>query len=369
MNREITYERDVHKSYMKIPAVLESCLDEKLIFHKRYPGILPMEKCYVNGSGQYWYNISGKQALDAYCRVNQINQGFFERLLLRICSQLEVLEWNLIDTRCLVVDPELIFLNNSGEEVSFILYPDEKGDFFDELQRLMEYLLTKLNHGNREEVHQVYRIYEMILTKGYSISDLKKTILEGQEKQYPEEVCMKEDRRETTEEIKERIQEETEKAKMDIFEELEKKIQNLLEKAKVILWRKDNKEEIPMVINPEDEVAEEELVVHPTVCLAAVAEKPRGILLYEGIGDYPDFELQQEANIVGKNPRVKLHIDRDTISQFHAKIDYIDNDYYIEDMNSTNGTFINEEILNYKERKVLSSGDVIRFADVKYRFL
>ena len=131
INREITYERNVNKSYMKIPAVRELCLDEKLIFRKLYQGILPMEKCYVNGCGQYWYNISGKQALDAYCRIHSINQNFFETLILRICSQLEVLEWNLIDTRCLVVDPELIFVDHNGENFSFILYPDTKGNFLE----------------------------------------------------------------------------------------------------------------------------------------------------------------------------------------------------------------------------------------------
>ena len=28
INKTITYERDVHKSYMKIPAVVEACFDE-----------------------------------------------------------------------------------------------------------------------------------------------------------------------------------------------------------------------------------------------------------------------------------------------------------------------------------------------------
>jgi len=156
---EIMYERDIHRSYMKIPAVLESCLDEKLMINKNYPGILPMEKCFINGRGQYWYNISGKQALDAYCKVNSIDKGFFETLILRICSQLEILEWNLIDTNCLVVDPEFIFVNSAGDEVSFVLYPDNKGNFFEELQQLMEYLLTKLNHGDKIEC---IRIHDLI---------------------------------------------------------------------------------------------------------------------------------------------------------------------------------------------------------------
>ena len=386
INREITYERDVNKSYMKIPAVMESSLDEKLMLRKAYQGIVPMEKCYVNGKGQYWYNISGKQALDTYCRVNAINQRFFETLILRICSQLEVLEWNLMDTASLVVDPELIFLNHSGEEISFILYPNTKGNFLDELQQLIEYLLTKLNHSDKEGVHQAYRIYEMTLTEGYSITDLKQMILSVREEneetseiksvlayeETPSSSTSKEIwEYEGNEESKERDFKEEMLKKADVFLIIEKKIQDLVERIKEILaTKKEKDEEIPMVVCPDDPMEEEvESVIHPTICLATTLGQSQGLLLHEGIGNYPDFDLEKESCIVGKSSKAKLCINRETISQFHAKIDYSNDTYYIEDMNSTNGTFVNDKMLNYKEKRLLSPGDVLRFADIKYRFL
>ena len=139
INREITYERNISSSYMKIPSIMEECFDENLILKRKYTGCITMEKCFVNGQGQYWYHITGKQALDAYCRVHQIGITFFETLILRICNQLEVLEWNLIDSNCLMVDPELIFLNSQGEDITFILYPDKKANFLQDFQQLMEY--------------------------------------------------------------------------------------------------------------------------------------------------------------------------------------------------------------------------------------
>ena len=41
---------------------------------------------------------------------------------------------------------------------------------------------------------------------------------------------------------------------------------------------------------------------------------------------------------------------------------------YIEDLNSTNGTFINEEPLAYKEQRKLDLNDIVQFADIRYRF-
>ena len=361
ITHEVTYERDLSRSYMKVPAVEEVCLDEKLMFHKTYQGILPMEKCYINGIGQYWYNISGYQALDSYCKVNDVTQDFFEKLILCICKQLEVLEWNLLDERCLVVHPEYIFLSSSGEDVSFILYPDTKGNLLDELRQLMEYLLTKLNHTDKESVQNAYQIYHTMLTEAYSIMDLKKMILNGrnrnlsnaEQKVQEETVYMMEQEQE------EESQEETE----DLFKKIIDRLKRFL------LYKKDNKEEIPIVVYPEDPKKEMPEQSHPTVCLTSVLGEPQGILIHEGRGDYSDFELGKGSSILGKNPRVKLYLPRETVSQFHAKFEYFDKKYYVEDMNSTNGTFINDEMLSYKEQRELMPGDVLCFADVKYRFL
>ena len=349
---------------MKIPAAEKACLDERLMFGRTYQGILPMEKCYVNGCGQYWYNISGHQALDSYCKMNGITHDFFEMLILCICRQLEVLEWNLVDTRCLVMDPEYIFVHSSGEEVSFILYPDTKGNFLDELRQLMEYLLTKLNHSDKQGVHKAYQIYHKTLVEGYSIADIKQAILEGR-RQPEKEIEIEESS------CKMPLAKETfEQEQTDEPGTVEKKLHQIWRHIKNIFqYKKENKEEIPMVFYPDENKEETDSVIHPTVCLTAALGEPQGILIYEGRLDCPDFELGKGSCILGKNARVKLYLPRETISQFHAKFEYFDKKYYVEDMNSTNGTFVNDEMLRYKEVRELIPGDVLCFADVKYRFL
>ena len=41
---------------------------------------------------------------------------------------------------------------------------------------------------------------------------------------------------------------------------------------------------------------------------------------------------------------------------------------YLEDLNSTNGTFVNEEAVLGKEKKKLRDGDRVRFAASEYIF-
>lgn len=41
-----------------------------------------MEKAYLDGNGQYWYNISGKQSLDTYCSIQNVGIDVIKKLLL-----------------------------------------------------------------------------------------------------------------------------------------------------------------------------------------------------------------------------------------------------------------------------------------------
>lgn len=57
-----------------------------------------------------------------------------------------------------------------------------------------------------------------------------------------------------------------------------------------------------------------------------------------------------------------------TISRVHAKITREDESFYITDMGSTNGTFINEEIIQPHSKIEIKIGHILRFANVSYTF-
>ncbi len=53
-----------------------------------------------------------------------------------------------------------------------------------------------------------------------------------------------------------------------------------------------------------------------------------------------DYELDKEILTIGRKPENDIHIDNLAVSGHHAKILTILNDSFIEDLNSTNGTYI-----------------------------
>lgn len=79
--------------------------------------------------------------------------------------------------------------------------------------------------------------------------------------------------------------------------------------------------------------------------------------------------LNGESVVIGKKGEdADLVIDEKEISRMHARVFLKDEDYYIEDLNSTNGTFKNGVRLKPYEQKKLSKGDEIKLATKKLIF-
>lgn len=71
--------------------------------------------------------------------------------------------------------------------------------------------------------------------------------------------------------------------------------------------------------------------------------------------------------IGGMKKMSDIFIDTPVISKMHACISGFGKDYYIEDLNSTNGTFVNEKRLEGHDKHPLSDGDILRIADISFK--
>lgn len=79
------------------------------------------------------------------------------------------------------------------------------------------------------------------------------------------------------------------------------------------------------------------------------------------------LEISGFPCVIGSMPSYcDVVIDNRIISRMHACIKSEDNNCYIEDMNSTNGTFVNEIRIKPDEKKIIRSGDTIQMAALSY---
>lgn len=96
------------------------------------------------------------------------------------------------------------------------------------------------------------------------------------------------------------------------------------------------------------------------------AAKQGPALLSQDPGTCPDFFLQENPFLIGKNLKELAGIP--TVSRKHARIDREENCFYITDLHSTNGTWLNHERIRAEERYRIQDGDKIGIAALEFIF-
>ena len=75
-----------------------------------------------------------------------------------------------------------------------------------------------------------------------------------------------------------------------------------------------------------------------------------------------EFPLDKERLLIGRKPENDIQVDNLAVSGQHAAIITILNDSFLEDLDSTNGTFVNDERVTSTG---LVSGDRVRVGRVE----
>jgi pSer/pThr/pTyr-binding forkhead associated (FHA) protein len=76
--------------------------------------------------------------------------------------------------------------------------------------------------------------------------------------------------------------------------------------------------------------------------------------------------LDKDRMTLGRRPYNDIVVDNLAVSGEHAALQIIGNDYFIEDLNSTNGTFINEQKV---KRQILKNGDNIEIGKYAIKYV
>lgn len=145
----------------------------------------------------------------------------------------------------------------------------------------------------------------------------------------------------------------------------------LAEKHRSII--KKQKEKDDFIINKKEDretvFSQEQVNIEEETIVLAKREEifclyPFDIMAYEEINiiEFPFFIGKLKSKVNGM-------IENRTISRYHARIDEEAGSYYITDLNSTNGTFLNGQKLDPNQKEEIKLEDIVAFANVEYKFI
>jgi hypothetical protein len=284
----------------------------------------------------------------------------------------------------LLLQPDQIFLDADGEGLTFCYEPLWQQDSRQSLRELLEQLLPQVDHQNKEAVRLIYGLYEVCQRENANVwGYVLKNGSDGEHVPTPAQLEEQKGYREDVREADAACEpDDTDFMNKTLKSEKTRKLDHISFPKKIghlpvmsaLTWvqslgvGKKKKEDHPKplyLFEPEDEPVESE---HPTVCLTAI-EHPEGRLVYQGSGAEDSFIIEGESFLVGgRNGQADGKLQSSGVSRNHARITREEHDYYIEDLNSKNGTYLNGDLLPYRQRYHMKPGDHLRFAREEYVF-
>ena len=360
------YIRSLNANYERL--LLEKKPEEKkyqycMISRGGIKGLLPCSLRYIDGEAYLYYDITSRQNIAQLFEKRPMTRQWFMDFLWSMRRVRQEMSRFLLEESNLIWFPQHIYQDLEKKDFFFIYVPyytEHTG--FDEL---MEYLVEHVDYQDESLVEYVYKAYEQYESAGETYLQAK--IFEDAEcLRITEKANVEEEESPVVEEMVPEKEEEKEKPMEEIPAAKEKKgLFNLWEnrKKKEKQEREDYTRSLQLTMSGyavAEETAYEEEDMGRTVYME---EKPvsreitHRLLSEEG---KLLATLEQPVYTIGKKRgEADLVLNDLSISRLHARIVKETDGYYLEDMNSTNGSFKNGLQLQPYEKRKLEEGDEI----------
>ncbi|HBA50344.1 MAG TPA: hypothetical protein DCZ91_21630 [Lachnospiraceae bacterium] len=383
----IEYVRSLNSNYERIQ--LDKIPEERkyqycILGRCQIKGLLPCSLRYINGGAYLYYNITSKQNLARLFGNRNITREWVRDFIWSLKQVQQELGRFLLDMNHILWHPEQIFQDLEDHVFFFLYVPYYEGgsDFL----KLMEFWVEHIDYNDETLVDCVYRMYERLERNGevYLHSQIFEDAECLEKVKMPDLVCTV---------LEEKVLEEEEPAAM-VASDVNTSESGTSEKQtregkKGIFGILEGKRNRNRKIREEYKVAMQQSMTG--LCVAeenfyeksAEEKKSYGKTVY--IEERPELEerthrlLTTDGRLLAsldtpilsigkKKGEVDLVLEEASVSRMHARITNADGRFYLEDLNSTNGTFRNGLQMQPYEKKKLEEGDEIKCGKAVFIF-
>ncbi len=395
------YIRSLNCNYQRI--WLEQKPEEKkyqycILSRGGIKGLLPCDLRYINGEAYLYYDITSKQNLAHIQKTGSIDREWLKDFLWSIRQVQQELGRFLLDTGNVLWYPEQIFRDLETNAFCFLYLPYYEGD--SGFGKLMEYLAEYIDYGDELLVDCVYHMYEQqekagadylqgLIFEDTKCLEEKASVEANSGESVSRETVSVPERRFYSEEsvldiprARERRQMKHAEGKRGIWGLLGSK-RNQNRKQREEYHRMMQQEMAGYAVAEELQYQGETYAGNCAEAYAEDVEERYGRTIYveapAKTAETPPRLLSPEGKLLAvldlpvftigkKKEEADLTLEEASVSRVHARIIRENGMVYLEDLNSTNGTFKNGLRLQPYEKRRLDEGDEIRCGRVPFVF-
>ncbi len=393
---KVSYRRGMQKNFMLIdPEDLAwDNYECRMLLNNNIEGLLKLRIRPMAGGVLFYYDITSKQPLNRLLKGTQWKAEELKSFMIQICGVFTRIENFLLKEPRILLDPDLIYVEPESGRLSLCYVPGLERPFYDDLGNLLEGLLESIDHRDRECVVLAYGLYQETRKENYGTDDLMRQIYreaditEGTEKsgnfvltvpeildEHPEEERKKGG---LLERLRDRVFSHLPEPEDEAEEEEDLWFDGsgLTGSEKKPVCKETDKEPAEEddkrdIFDEEEPLYREERALKKgdTTALSELRKEINMHSLKALDAGVSDIFLAYYPFIIGKQENlVDYRLEDDTVSRLHLKIEREDDTYTIEDLNSTNGTTLNGELLENNEKRRIVPGDQIGIARLCFRF-
>lgn len=388
---EETYQRDLNHNYMIVKAKKQEYegFSDRIFQENQIPGFLSCQFRSFDGYLYFYYEISGKQSLAQLFHKRKLTKEELLRIITGLRDNQKMTEVFLLDFKKVLLLPQYLYTDFNATHLYSCYYPDCQEDT--SLEALGNFILENVDYQDQKAVELAYSFHREIMAENVSLEQLVEHITEEKKN---DKIKAENERAVLHEGVGEQVFEdmssgdilkdseyEREMIKNQVLEEDDNRIQGFRRLLQIFI-KKIKEYKLPMRFTKETEQnryeveldIEEELdtayaePVEATQFFSGEEIEIHG-LYYQGSENYSNFTLEVFPFVIGKGEKgIDGRIVNPLVSRIHSQVDYVDKSYYLTDLNSTNGTYLNGQRLEPHQQIKLTPGDCIQFARVPYLF-
>lgn len=368
---KVSYRNEAMHNYMVIETsdIESTNFREKMITENDITGILSTKITKINSDTVFMYDISSMQSLAVLYEKKTYSASDIDNILESLYRTVKNMEPYFLDVNNLIVDKDLIFMNMENGNISFSYNPYFSKPITKQLEELSRYLMDKVDYSSKEATYKVFMLNQKVLGEGFVIDNLaslfeEKSAKEENKNIFYEEVAQEDYLNDDVTHINIKDDYKEKKTLSGFLTDIKNKFTYKKVKEQAVVCETKT---VYKAIGEQDNVSnnEEDMYIGQTVLLS---ETKTNVISFKPDKPYFDeFELEQNSIVIGKmEEKVDVVIKDPSVSRIHAKCEREGDRFFIEDLNTTNGTYLdNKRMVPYKMEEIFD-GSRIRFGQVGY---